>query len=185
MATHRRFSKYIQLPQNAPASAEAPAEVPAEAPSQPPVETGPERSILFGMPDNQKSIAILAGAGFLLIGLVYFALYRSDPGFSYMALFFIALHGGLLGMLLGQLILVYPDRVMVICTLIAVLVGVVIYVMATGMLDGGYRFGRRDFQAVLAIFFWAGFIGFWLGFVAYYRRVAERRRFQRRFKSPE
>jgi hypothetical protein len=77
------------------------------------------------------------------------------------------------------LTLVYPDRVMVLFTLLAVVVGEFIYLGASGKFDN-FEFNRETFQAILAIFFWSGFVGFWLGFVAYARRLEARRRFQQR-----
>jgi len=138
-----------------------------------------ERNVLFGTRENRKTIAILAAVGFVLAAILHSLVARSERGFSVVAMLFSALHGGLIGMLFGQLILVYPDRVMVIFTLMGVLLGEFIYLAASGKFDT-FEFNRETFQAILAIFFWSGFVGFWFGFVAYARRQEARRRFHER-----
>jgi len=169
---------------------EGAATPPAEEPP-PPQEPAPheqkpsEISVIFGNRETQKTIGIIAGVAFVSIALIYFLLFKNDPDFRILALLFAALHGGLGGMLIGQLILVYPDRVMVLFTLMGVVVGESIFLAASGVIDKGFVFDLDTFHGLVAVFFWAGFVGFWLGFVAYARRVSARKRFQQRFQSPD
>jgi hypothetical protein len=150
----------------------------AAAPEEKPFES--ERLMLFGPPRTQKNIAVISVTGLVLMGLIYVVLAKDEKPFPVGALIFAAIHGGLLGMLMGQLILVYADRMIVLFTLMAVVVAESIY-GATHWAGLETINHRQLFQEVLGIFFWAGFVGFWLGFIFFVKRLRDRARFQRRF----
>ncbi len=139
-----------------------------------------ERLMLFGPPATQKNILILAIVGLVVMGLIYVVLAKDERPFPVGALIFTAIHGALLGMLMGQLMLVYADRLIVLFTLMAVVVAESIY-GATRWAGLDKVDHRQLFQEVLGIFFWAGFVGFWIGFVFFVRRLRARAKFQRRF----
>ncbi len=147
--------------------------------SGPVVQPSVKKHVIFGTPEDRKTIIILSVVGFFVIGLVYCFVARHERPFPLIALLFTALHGALMGMLLGQLILVYPDRVVVICTLLAILVAELAYVVGASQ-SKPFEFNREALQAMTALFFWAGFVGFWVGFAMYARREGARQRFQKR-----
>jgi len=145
-----------------------------------PAVGGPARKhVIFGTPEDRKTIIILMIVGFFVVGLLFYFLARDERPFPVIALLFTALHGALMGMLLGQLILVYPDRVVIIFTLLAVLIAELAYVVGSSQ-SKPFTFNREALQAMTALFFWAGFVGFWFGFAMYARREGARQRFQRR-----
>jgi len=146
-----------------------------------PSQQAAEKSVLFGTRDNRKMIIIMSGVGVMLLGLFHYAI-SPEGELSPAALIFTAIHGGLLGMLLGQLMLVYPDRVMVVFVLMAVLLCESLYVVATGKLDH-FEFNVEVLRDMTAIFFWSGWVGFWLGFIMLAKRAKRRRAFQQRFQS--
>lgn len=139
-----------------------------------------EKSVLFGTPEDRKTIIILACLGFVIAGLAYWLIAREEGSVPIPGIIFSAVNGGLLGMLLGQLILVYPDRVVVIFTLLGAFLAELIYLAGSGKLEN-FVFNSNTFLALLAIFFWAGWVGFWIGFVMYAKRERRRQRFQQRF----
>ena len=154
----------------------------AEMTSSGPVVQKPvKKHVIFGTPEDRKTIIILMVIGFFVVGLVYSFVARNERPFPIIALLFTALHGALMGMLLGQLILVYPDRVVIICTLLAILIAELAYVVGTSQ-SKPFEFNRDAFQAMTALFFWAGFVGFWIGFAMYARREGTRVRFQKRIE---
>lgn len=138
------------------------------------------KHVIFGTPEDRKTIIILMIVGFLTVGLVYYFVAKDERPFPVIALLFTALHGALMGMLLGQLILVYPDRVVIIFTLLAILIAELAFVVGTSQ-SKPFRFNREALQAMTALFFWAGFVGFWIGYAMYARREGARQRYQRRF----
>jgi hypothetical protein len=144
----------------------------------------PGRSVIFGTRKDQKSIAELAAAGFVVAGLIHLALGWNERGFSVIALLFSAFHGGLLGMLIGQLIWVYPDRVMIAFASIGAFLGVVVVLVATGRFEP-FQPNRDTFQVVLALAFWFGFIGFWVGFISFAKRLEQRWRYHERIERME
>lgn len=151
---------------------------PAGAPSgttQQPVE----RSVLFGTRENRKVILILSGVGLVVFALAYY-LVAAKEEFSVAAMIFTAINGALLGMLLGQLTLVYPDRAIVVCTLMGVLLGETLYVVLSVRGEDAFAFNSEVLRDMTAIFFWAGWLGFWIGFIAFAKRQARRQRFQQR-----
>jgi len=174
MARRRRLSKYsvAKLTSTGPGVGGE-----AEEPQQQPAE----KSVLFGTPSDRKTIAIVAGVGFVVMGLFHYLVGRASGGTSIAAILFTALHGALLGMLLGQLILVYPDRVVIIFTLLVGLVGELVYVVGTGR-TAHFELNAQTVQAITAIFFWGGFVGFWIGFLMYTKHQKARMRFQQRIE---
>ena len=192
MARRRGMEKYVvQAPQQ-PAQPQPPQPQPPQP--QPPQGESPapeakekvfesERLMLFGPPQTQKTIAILAFAGLVVAALVYGVLLRSRPEatFPWPGFIFTALHGALTGMLLGQLILVYADRIIILFTLMSIFVSETVYGAAMWSALPKFEFTRERFQEILAIFFWAGFVGFWIGFAFYAKRLRDRRRFQQRY----
>jgi len=160
---------------------------PKDRPEPPQARTAletPDRNVIFGTRKNRKNIAELAAATFVFAGLVHLILAWNERPFSVMALLFSAFHGGLLGMLIGQLIWVYPDRVMIAFASIGALLGEVGLLAATGRFEP-FRFNRDTFQAMIALAFWFGFIGFWVGFILFAKRLRERWRFHEHLERME
>jgi len=170
MARRRGLSKYRV------------AEMKPAAPTGATPQAAAERSVIFGTPDDRKRILIMMGVGLVLFALGYYLLAKDTGAVSIAALIFTAINGALLGMLLGQLMLVYPDRVMVVFVLMAVLLGETLYVVASGKLEKGFTFTADVLRDMTAIFFWAGFLGFWFGYIMFARRQIKRRRFQQRIQ---
>ncbi len=150
-------------------------------PAEKPFES--ERLMLFGPPRTQKTIAMVSGIGLVFTAIVYAILSKDVKPFPLAGLIFVAIHGALLGMLLSQLILVYPDRNIIIFTLMAVVVGESIYGGVIWSKLPEFVFNRQRFQEILAIFFWAGFVGFWVGYAFYAKRQSDRKKFVQRYSS--
>ena len=142
-------------------------------------------NLLFGTRENQKTIAVIAAVCFVAVAIVDFLIAKDEQPFPFVALLFTALHGGLVGMLAGQLILVYSDLMVIICTAMAVVIGEVTWLAISGVLDTGFVLDRHQLQAIVAVFFWSGFLGFWVGFIAFAKRLSERRHFQKRFQGED
>ena len=142
-----------------------------------------KKSVLFGSRADRKAIIVMSIVGFLVMALAYYVVAAAEgSGISIPALLFTAFHGALLGMLLGQLIFVYPDNIMIIFTLLTVVIGETAYVFGLRR-PGKPAFDIDDFLATVAVFFWAGFVGFWVGFLVYVKRVRARQRFRRRYET--
>ena len=156
--------------------ANSPPKEKTEAPEARTALETPGRNVIFGTRKNQKSIVELAAAGFVVAGLIHLALAWNERGFSVIALLFSAFHGALLGMLIGQLIWVYPDRVMIAFASIGAFLGEVAGLGATGRFSP-FHANRDTFQVILAVAFWFGFIGFWIGFIAFAKRLRRRWRY--------
>lgn len=146
-----------------------------------------ERLMLFGPPGTQKTILILAIAGLLVSGIVYYALApaldKAAEGLRVVPMIFVMIHGALTGMLLGQLIMVYPDRIIILFTLMTVFIAETIFGALTWGGTEKFVFNRASFGIILAILFWGGFVGFWIGFAFYAKRLRDRQRFNRRISS--
>ena len=170
MARRRALAKY-RLAEMTKTATSAPAA------SRPPAGKG----VLFGTPDNRKVIIIMSVVGMLLFALLHFVI-SPEGQLSVAALIFTAVHGALLGMLIGQVMLVYPDRVMVVFVVMAVLLGETVYLAATKQFEH-FEFNVERLRDMTAIFFWAGWVGFWLGFIVLVKRAKRRRLFQMRFQA--
>jgi hypothetical protein len=146
-----------------------------------------ERLMLFGPPGTQKNILILAIVGLLFSGIVYYASpaakENAAKGLQAAPMIFVMIHGALTGMLLGQFILVYPDRIIILFTLMSMLVAETIFGAVTWGGTEKFVYNRSTFGIILAILFWGGFVGFWIGFAFYAKRLSDRKRFQRRISS--
>ncbi len=189
MARRGRLDKFrAPAPEPTPAP-EAQGEQPAaeQKPAAQPQEKAfeSERLMLFGPPATQKNIAVFAAMGLVFMGLFYFLLAREERPFPWPGLIFAAVHGALLGMLIGQLILVYADRIIVLFTLMAMFIAETIYGAARWSGLQKFEFNRARFQEILAILFWAGFVGFWIGFIFFVNRLRARERFKKRYSSGE
>ncbi len=171
MARRRGLGKY-KVARMMPAAAHTAAET-GEEPTE-------ERGVIFGTPQNRKAIIIMSIAGFVLVGLVHFFMTRNDSDFSVPAVILTAVHGGLIGMLMGQLMFVYPDGVMVVSTLIAIAAFEGLYVFWRSGDVRGFEFDRNALTAMVGIFFWSGFVGFWGGFIFYITGHQKREHFQKR-----
>jgi hypothetical protein len=139
-----------------------------------------ERGVVFGTPEDRKKIAISAAVGFAIMALVFLVISKDERPFPAVPMILVAIHGGLLGMLFAQLALVFPDRVIVICTLFGGVMAEVIYFFASGKYQK-FDFDRPTFQEIVLLFFWGAFIGFWVGFVNYAKRRKAYQRFQQRY----
>jgi hypothetical protein len=164
--------------------ANSPPKEKTEAPEARTALETPGRNVIFGTRKNQKSIVELAAAGFVVAGLIHLALAWNERGFSVIALLFSAFHGALLGMLIGQLIWVYPDRVMIAFASIGAFLGEVAGLGATGRFSP-FHANRDTFQVILAVAFWFGFIGFWIGFIAFAKRLRRRWRYHEHLERME
>jgi hypothetical protein len=138
-----------------------------------------ERRLLFGPVEKQKGVLILMIVGLVVAGLGYVLSPSAKPGdalrFGPMA--FVLIHGALIGMLMGQLVLAYPDGMIVLFTLMSIVIAESIY--------GAWKwqnfvFCRERLQEILGLFFWPGFAGFWFAFWMYFRRGQARKRFVQR-----
>ena len=167
MARRRGLDKFA-APEPEPApETQAGAEQPVAAK----VEEKPfeeERLMLFGPPATQKTILVFIIVGLLFSGLLYFlsppAPQNADKGLRVVPMIFVMVHGALLGMLLGQLFLVYADRIIVLFTLMGVVIGEAIF-CAVKYNDHPFVYHRVAMGMLLGVFFWSGFVGFWIGFI--------------------
>ncbi len=166
----------------APDPAQAQPAPVAEKPKEPegPKEAAfeSERLMLFGKPQTQRTILKFAIGGFVAIGVLYYVIAHEEKGFHWVPLIFTAVFGGLAGMLVGQIALVFKRMVFWICA------GLLIAAS-----EGGWALFLQDrneahstiFSGVVAIFFLAGFIGFWVGFIFYQKQLRRQERFQQRY----
>lgn len=168
MARRSRMVKYMRT---APKSAVKPTKLEAS-----------EEAVIFGSRGAVKRIVVMMVVfGFVLSG-VFLLMFGENLQASLGRALAVLIFGGLLGMVIGQMIFVHPYRQLVVPTLTMMFFAVVLWFMAF-LMQAEWQVTRDNFPALVGLLFVFGFVGYWLGYWAYQRKVRERQRFQGRQRS--